>query len=87
MGEIVGGEKIRFRRIGENIIAGVDAGMKVRVNKPGRDQAAFGADLLVNRMTVVLTDELDAIAVVNDGAVFDYFMFIAIGSTNKRKQL
>ena len=52
--------------------------MKVRVDKPGRDQAAFGVDLFVNLLMLVLTDELDAIAVVNDGAVFDYFMFIAI---------
>src|ERR1044071_6148767 len=49
VGQVVGGKKIGFGGIVENIVAGVDAGMEMRVDKSRRDQTAFGIDLLVHR--------------------------------------
>ena len=78
MGEIVGSKKIGLGRVVENIIAGVDAGVEMRVDKTRRNQAAFGVDFLVDRLGVFLADELDAVTVENHDAVFDDFMFLAV---------
>ena len=78
MGEIVGCKKIGLRRIVENIIACVDAGMKMRVDKAGSNQAAFGVDFFVDRLRIFLADELNAVIVENDDAILDDFMFLAV---------
>src|SRR6185312_10604752 len=78
VGQVVGGKKIGFGGIVENIVAGVDAGMEMRVDKSGRDQTAFGIDLLVHRSWVIGPDELDAVSVENHHAVFDDLMRLTI---------
>ena len=78
VGEIIRSEEIGFGRVVEYVVAGIDAGVKVRVDKSRRNQAAFGVDPFIDRWRIIFADELDAIAVINDHAVFDDFMFVAV---------
>src|SRR5512145_2351010 len=76
--EIVGGKKIGFGGVVKNIVAGIDTGVKMRVDKARRNKAALSIDPLVNRIGIFFADELDAIAFKNHDAVFDDFMFSAV---------
>src|SRR5512145_27806 len=78
MRQVIRSEEIRLARVIENVVTGVDTRVKMRIDKSRRHEAAIGVDLLVNRLIVVLTDELEAIAVVYDDAVFDDFMLNAV---------
>ena len=78
MGEIIRREEVGLGRVGKNVVAGVDAGVKVGVDESRRNQAALGVDLFVDRLRIFFADEFDAVAVVNDDAVFDDFMFVAV---------
>ena len=48
VGEVVRREVIQLVRVVQQIIARVDAGMKMGVDKPRRDKAAFGVDFFVD---------------------------------------
>ena len=52
--------------------------VKMRVDKAGGNQAAFGVDFLVHGLSIFLADELDAITVENHDAILDDFMFFAV---------
>src|SRR3990170_407638 len=78
VGEVVGSEKIGFGRIAENIVAGVNTGVKMCIDETGRDKAALGVDLLVHRLRVFFAGELDSIPVEDDDAVFEYLMLLAV---------
>jgi hypothetical protein len=78
MGQIVGGEKVGFRRVIENIVAGIDAGVKMSVDQPRRDKTTLGVDLLVHGLRIFLADELYSIAVEYHDTLFDDFMFFAV---------
>ena len=78
MRQIIGSEKIGLGRVGENIIAGIDARVEMRVDKARRNQAAFRVYRLVDSLGVFLADKLDAAAVEDHDAVFQYFMFCAV---------
>jgi len=82
MGEIIRREEVGLGRVGENIVAGVDARMKVGVDESRRNQAAFGIDLFIDRLRILFADKFDAVAVVNHDTVFDDFMFIAVEADN-----
>src|SRR3990172_353149 len=76
--EVVGSEKVGFGRIIENIVAGVDAGVKMRVDEAWRDKAAPGVDLLVHRLRILLAGEIDSIPFEDHDAVFEYLMLRAV---------
>src|SRR5258705_4110683 len=78
VGQIIGSEKIGLGRIVKNVIAGVDARVKVRVDEARRNQTAFGVDLFVDELRIILTDELYPIAVEDDDTVFDHFMLASV---------
>ena len=82
VGQIVGRKKIGLGRIVKNVIAGIDARVKVRVDEARRNQAAFGVDLFVDGLCIILADELNAIAIEDDHAIFDNFMFFAVEADN-----
>src|SRR5690349_6105506 len=76
--QVVGGKEVGFRGVIKNIIAGVDAGMKVRIDKSRRDQTSFGIDFLVHWSYILGTGEFDAIPLEDHHAVFDYLMRLTI---------
>src|SRR5262245_51371464 len=78
MGQIVGGEKVSFRRVIENIVAGIDAGVKMSVDQPWRDKTTLGINPLVHGLRIFLANELYMIAVEYDDTIFDKFMFLAV---------
>jgi hypothetical protein len=76
--QIIGRKKIGLGRVVKNIIAGIDAGVKVRVDKARRNQAASGVDLSIDRWRVFFTDPFDSVAVNDYDAVLDDLMFVAV---------
>ena len=62
VGEIVGCEKVGFRRIGKNVIARIDAGMEMGVDETRRDETAFGIYLFVYRRRILFADVFDPVA-------------------------
>jgi hypothetical protein len=63
MGQIVGGKKVGFRRVIENIVAGIDAGVKMSVDQPRGDETTLSINLLLHGLRIFLTNELYLIAV------------------------
>jgi hypothetical protein len=80
--QVVRGKKIGFRRIIKNVVAGVDAGMKMRIDETRRDQTAARIDCFVNRLGIILSDKLDEIAVEDHDTILDQLMRLTIESDN-----
>src|SRR3970040_490398 len=78
VGQVIGSEKVGFGRIIENIVAGVNAGVKMRIDEAGRNEAAPGVDLLVHRLGILLAGELDSIPFEDDDAVLEYLVLRAV---------
>ena len=78
MSQVVGSKKIGFRRVIQKVVAGVDAGMKVRVDEAGRHKTPSGVDLFVDWLAVLLANKLDPITIKNDDTVSDDLVFLAV---------
>src|SRR3970282_2311843 len=61
-----------------NIVASVDAGVKIRIDEARRNEAAPGVDLLVHRLGILLAGELDSIPFEDDDAVLEYLVLRAV---------
>src|SRR3990170_3077279 len=78
VGQVVRSEEVGFGRIAENIVAGVNTGVKVCIDEAGRNETAPGVDLLVHRLRILLAGELDSISFEDDDALFEYLMLRAV---------
>src|SRR6266436_7006985 len=78
MGQIIGSKEIGFRRIAKNVVAGIDAGVKMSVDETRRDETALGLDLLIHRLRICFAHVLNPISVEYDDTVFDNFVFLAV---------
>jgi hypothetical protein len=76
--QIIGREEIGFRRIVQNVVAGVNAGVKVGIDEAGRNKTAFGVDLSVNRLGILFANELEAVVLKYNDTLFDDFVLFAI---------
>src|SRR5262245_53866606 len=81
--QVVGCEKIRLRRIIQNVIAGIDPGMEVGVDEAGRDEAASGIDRSIHGFGVDFAGKKDSIAFERHHAVFEDFVFLAVETDDK----
>src|SRR5438552_7528038 len=78
MSQIIGSKKIGLGRIAKQVIASIDAGMKVRVDKTGGNETSFSVDLFIYRLCVLLADKFDPITIKNDDTFFDDLVSFAV---------
>src|SRR5581483_2303495 len=76
--QIVRREVIDLVRLVEQVIARVDARVKMRVDKSRRDEAALGVYGFIDALFIIFADERDAVVLVYDDAVLDDFVLPAV---------